>query len=183
MAKLTIDVVSALHGAVAGRSDSLSPPPTGGMQTLRCGEVPIRTRRVGMSKAIPSVQKYMTTTPHSIGAEQVVSRASDVMREHDIRHLPVLHGGKLLGIVTDRDIRLIESLRDVDPTKLLVEEATTGEPYTVTPETPLDQVVKTMADKKYGSAVVVQNNKVVGIFTTVDACKALAELLNTRLHK
>ena len=64
-----------------------------------------------------------------------------------------------------------------------VEEAMTEQPYTVEPETPLDQVARTMAEKKFGSAVVLQNHKVVGIFTTVDACQALSELLQTRLAK
>lgn len=136
-----------------------------------------------MSKPIPSIQKYMTTTPHSIGSEQTIAKASAMMSLHQIRHLPVLHGGQLLGILTDRDIKLIESFADVDVTKVSVQEAMTEGPYTVSPETPLDEVVQTMAEKKYGSAVIVQNHKVVGIFTTVDACQALAELLNTRLGK
>ena len=134
-----------------------------------------------MSKPIPTIQKYMTVTPHSIGSEQTIAKASSVMNEFKIRHLPVLHGGRLLGILTDRDIKLIESFRDVNSAKVTVEEAMTEQPYTVDPETPLDQVVQTMADKKYGSAVIVQNQKVVGIFTTIDACHALAELLQTRL--
>jgi acetoin utilization protein AcuB len=78
---------------------------------------------------------------------------------------------------------LIETFRDVDATTTRVEEAMTEQPYTVDPETPLDQVVRTMAEKKLGSAVVLQNQKVVGIFTTVDACQALSELLQTRLAK
>jgi acetoin utilization protein AcuB len=136
-----------------------------------------------MNKPIPSIHKYMTTTPHSIGSEQTLARASSMMSEYQIRHLPVLHGGRLLGILTDRDIKLIESFRDIDPTRISVEEAMTERPYTVDPETPLDQVARTMAEKKYGSAVIVQNQKVVGIFTTVDACQALADLLSTRLVK
>ncbi len=44
-------------------------------------------------------------------------------------------------------------------------------------------VVREMAQHKYGSAVIMQNHKVVGIFTTVDVCKAFAELLHTRLAK
>lgn len=136
-----------------------------------------------MSKPIPSIQKYMTTTPHSIGSEQTIARAASMMSQHHIRHLPVLHGGNLLGILTDRDIKLIESFKDVDVNKVSVEEAMTEQPYTVSPEAPLDEVVQTMAEKKLGSAVIVQNHKVVGIFTTVDACQALAELLNTRLGK
>jgi CBS domain-containing protein len=52
-----------------------------------------------------------------------------------------------------------------------------------TPEAPLDEVVAEMGARKYGSAVVMQNDKVVGIFTTVDVCRAFAELLHSRLAK
>ncbi|MFM2420592.1 MAG: hypothetical protein RL385_5315, partial [Pseudomonadota bacterium] len=51
----------------------------------------------------------------------------------------------------------------------------------VSPDAPIDEVVGEMAAKKFGSAVVQQNHKVVGIFTTVDVCKAFAELLHGRL--
>lgn len=136
-----------------------------------------------MSKPIPTIQKYMTTVPHSVGNEQTLATAARMMTEHGIRHLPVLKGGKLLGILTDRDIKVVAAFEDIDPAKIDVEEAMTELPYTVTPDTPLDEVTATMAEKKYGSAVVVQNNKVVGIFTTVDACEALTELLRTRLGK
>lgn len=136
-----------------------------------------------MSKPIPNIQKYMTTTPHSIGVDQPLSVAHSMMREHNIRHLPVLQGGKLLGMLTERDLRLVESLAGVDPAKVTVEEAMSTSVYSVNPETPLDEVVSTMGEHKYGSAVVMQNQKVVGIFTTVDVCRALAELLQTRLAK
>ncbi|MDB4939341.1 MAG: domain protein AcuB [Labilithrix sp.] len=136
-----------------------------------------------MSKPIPTIQKFMTTTPHSIGVEQTLAKAHTMMREHGIRHLPVLHGGKLVGILTERDLRLVESLAGVDPTKVKVEDAMSTVIYSVAPEAPLDEVVATMAEHKYGSAVVVQNQKVVGIFTTVDVCRAFAELLQTRLAK
>ena len=106
-----------------------------------------------------------------------------MMREHGIRHLPVLHGGKLLGMLTERDLRLVESLVGVDPTKVTVEDAMSTVVYSVGPESPLNEVVATMGEHKYGSAVVMQNEKVVGIFTTVDVCRAFAELLETRLAK
>jgi acetoin utilization protein AcuB len=136
-----------------------------------------------MSKPIPVVQKYMTTSPHSIGQEQTLRAAHRVMSDGAIRHLPVLHGGRLVGMLTDRDLHLIETLKDVDPEKVLVEEAMSTAVYSVSPDTPLDEVSAEMAAKKYGSAVVMQNGKVVGIFTTVDACNALTELLRTRLAK
>lgn len=136
-----------------------------------------------MSKPIPMIQKYMTTSPHSIGVEQPLSVAHTMMSEHKIRHLPVLHGGKLVGMLTERDLRLVESLAGVDPTQVKVEDAMASVVYSVGPETPLDEVVATMGEHKYGSAVVMQNQKVVGIFTTVDVCRAFAELLQTRLAK
>jgi len=134
-----------------------------------------------MTKAIPTVQKYMTTSPHTVGSDQTLSQAHAVLREHRIRHLPVLRGGELVGMLTDRDLALIEALKDVQPHSIKVEDAMSTGIYSVSPDAPLDEVVDEMAAKKYGSAVVVQNGKVVGIFTTVDVCMALGELLRGRL--
>ena len=50
-----------------------------------------------MSKPVPPIHKYMSTSPHTIGAEQTIAMAAKVMAEHRIRHLPVLHGGKVVG--------------------------------------------------------------------------------------
>jgi acetoin utilization protein AcuB len=97
--------------------------------------------------------------------------------------LPVLAGGRLQGLLTDRDLGLIESMTGVDPRTVKVEDAMSTAVYSVAPETPLDEVVATMGQKKYGSAVVMQNGHVVGIFTTVDLCRALGDLLETRLAK
>jgi acetoin utilization protein AcuB len=134
-----------------------------------------------MTKSIPHIKKYMTTDVQTIGDEQPMSVAHRLMREQHIRHLPVLHQGKLVGVLTDRDLRLVETLSDVDPTKVAVSEAMTPDPYVVSPDAELNEVVAMMAAKKYGSAVISDNGKVVGIFTTVDACSAFAELLTTRL--
>jgi len=134
-----------------------------------------------MSKAIPAVQKYMSTSPHTIGQEQPLTVAHQMMREHNIRHLPVLHGGAIVGVISTRDLHLIESLEGVDPRQVTVQEAMANNPYVVAPDAPLDEVAQTMASEKYGSAVVAQHQKVVGILTTVDLCRALAELLRTRL--
>jgi acetoin utilization protein AcuB len=134
-----------------------------------------------MPKAIPSISKYMTTQPHTIGIEQTLDKAEVMMREFHIRHLPVLHGGKFVGILTDRDLRLVETLKDVNPKEVTVDEAYTPNPYTVSPHAPLNEVCAEMASHKYGSALIVDNNKLVGIFTWVDALTAFSELLNTRL--
>lgn len=132
-------------------------------------------------KSIPLIEKYMTTTPHTIGADQTLAKAEIMMREYRIRHLPVLDGGKLIGIISDRDIKLVESLKDVDPEKVTVAEATSEALYTVGPKTPLNEVCAEMALHKYGSVLILDNKKLVGIFTWVDALQALNELLASRL--
>ena len=134
-----------------------------------------------MTKAMPLVKKYMSTDIQTIGDEQPMAVAHRMMHEQHVRHLPVLHEGKLVGIVSDRDLNLLGSMSSVDPKLVPVSEAMTPNPYVVTPDTALDEVVTTMAEKKYGSAVVCDNKKVVGIFTTVDACAAFATMLNARL--
>ena len=123
----------------------------------------------------------MTTAPQTIGENRTLAEAQAVMHRNHCRHLPVLTGGRLVSILTERDIALVEGLKDGDPRKVTVEEAMSQSAYSVDPSAALDDVVKEMASKKYGSAVVVQGGRVVGIFTTVDACSALAELLHGRL--
>jgi acetoin utilization protein AcuB len=133
-----------------------------------------------MAKAIPQIHEFMTPTPLTIGADQMLSQAHLMMRDNGIRHLPVLLGGRLEGILSDRDLSLVETLRDVDPGMVTVEEAMTPIVYTVAPEAPLDVVAAYMAEHKLGSAVVLRGGKVAGVFTAVDALRALAEVLHGR---
>jgi acetoin utilization protein AcuB len=125
----------------------------------------------------PTLREVMTESPHTIGKDQPLEKASQVMRDAGIRHLPVLDGGQLLGIVSTRDIYLVETLQDVDAAKVSVEEAMSAEPYSVAPDAPLEEVAAEMAEHKYGAAVVMEGRKVVGIFTTVDALRVLAAQL------
>lgn len=136
-----------------------------------------------MSKAIPTIQKFMTTTPHSIGKDQTLATAEKIMSQYGIRHLPVLDGNKLLGIISDRDVKFLETFKDVDPTKVTLDSMYIEKVFSVEPDARLDEVCDVMAENKYGSAVVMSNNKLVGIFTWVDALRAMSELLKTRLSK
>lgn len=132
-------------------------------------------------KSIPTIQKYMSTSPHTIGAEQSLQKAHDMMHEHTIRHLPVMQGNQLVGIVSDRDVQLILAIDGADANKVTVEDAMTQDVLTVDPDSSLDEVAALMVERKAGSVVVTQNRKVVGIFTTVDGMRALSDLLQTRL--
>ncbi len=132
-------------------------------------------------KSVPTIQKYMTTVPHTIGSDQTLAKAEKMMNEYHIRHLPVLEGGKLIGILSDRDVKLVESFRDVDPEKVTVDEAYTPDPYITSPSANLEEVCAEMVAHRYGCVLVCDNKKLVGIFTWVDALKAFDKLLATRM--
>lgn len=119
----------------------------------------------------------MTATPHTIGHNQSLTTGHRLMREHHVRHLPVLDGGRVVGVLSERDLALLESIPGVNPTDVRIEEAMNTDIYAVAPEDPLDSVSREMAERKLGSAVVMDNDQVIGIFTTVDALNALAQLI------
>lgn len=124
-----------------------------------------------------TIEAFMTRSVHTIGTQSPLTEAHRLMNEYAIRHLPVLEGGKLVGMLSQRDLHLVETLRDVDPKQVLVEEAMSQDAYTVAPEASLAEVARTMAVHKYGSAVVARGEHVLGIFTTTDALKALDTVL------
>lgn len=133
-------------------------------------------------KQIPQIQKYMTPMPHTIGVDIPVKTALSMMREHRFRHLPVQKGGELVGVITDRDVKLASAFSETDA--LTVEEVMSPDPYSVAPETPLDRVVFEMAEHKFGCAVIrQQNGKVVGIFTATDGMRVLGELLQSNYRQ
>lgn len=129
-------------------------------------------------KSIPKVEKYMTTMPHTINKDVPLKTAINMMREHGFRHLPVQEAGDLVGVITDRDIKLASSISDSD--SFLVGDVMNADPYCVTPQASLDSVVMEMAEHKFGCAVVRQENgKVVGIFTATDGLRVLGEVLRS----
>ncbi len=127
-----------------------------------------------------AIENFMTRSVHTIGTKSPLTEAHRMMNDHAIRHLPVLEGGRLVGMVSQRDLHLIETIKGVEPKEVTVEEAMSQDAYTVTPETPLASVAREMALHKYGSAVVLRGAQVLGIFTTTDALRALDTVLSSQ---
>lgn len=135
-------------------------------------------RREGLEKeATNTVGAYMTPSPHTIGAQQPLRVARELMRLHRVRHLPVLHGGQLVGILSEREVRSFEVLPG--SSLLTVEEAMVPEVHVTSVGASLDAVAAEMAGRRLGSAVVVDGTAVVGVFTVIDALHALSDALTS----
>ena len=124
----------------------------------------------------------MTPFPYSIDVEAPLGEAHAFLRERQIRHLPVTRDGRLAGILTDRDIKLAlgPDLGSPPERELRVADVFQPETYVVDAGQPLEEVASAMAERHIGSALVTRAGKLVGIFTTTDACRALARVLGDR---
>lgn len=126
-----------------------------------------------------AIENFMTPGPHTIARTRTLEEAHALMRHYKIRHLPVLDAGSLVGLVTQRDLALVETLEGVDPSQVPVEDAMSEDVFAVELGTPLAEVAQRMARDRLGSAVVMRGTMVAGIFTAVDALHALDFLLSS----
>ena len=121
----------------------------------------------------------MTPFPYSVDVDAPLAEAHAFLRERHIRHLPVTERGELVGVLTDRDIKLAlgPDLGSPPERELAVRDVFQPEAYVVDAGALLVIVAATMAERHLGSALVTRGGKLVGIFTTTDACRALARIL------
>lgn len=132
------------------------------------------------------VSDFMTRDPCTVGPNEALAKAIEQMQTTQCRHLPVLEEGRLVGIVSDRDVRLalnsplILRERWYDEALLAktpVHACMTDEVLTVAPDTPLSQAAVLMRDRKVGGLPVVQDGQLVGIISETDLLDALVRLL------
>lgn len=124
------------------------------------------------------VREVMTPAPVSIAPEAPLAAALAAMREHEIRHLPVVDAdGRFVGLVTDRDLRqasfarfrsLTEISRDV-----MVQDVMTCGVVTIDPRATVARAATVMFERRIGSLPVVENGQLVGILTERDLLKLL----------
>ncbi len=98
------------------------------------------------------------------------------MALHNIHHLAVMEGDEVQGLITDRDINLVLDTNLGNPTSgvITVQDIMFEEPYIVDINESLLTVLDTLAKQHIGTALVTENGRLAGIFSTSDACRALA---------
>lgn len=125
---------------------------------------------------MPSVSRYMTREPYRVASTSSLEEARALMKQHEIRHLPVIDGDKLAGVISDHDVRIAQAVPGVDLDHIECARLLTA-PVCVWGETSLDEVAALMAKRKTDCVVVLGGQGVQGVFTSIDALHALGEIL------
>ncbi len=132
------------------------------------------------------VADIMTANPVTVTPRNAIRTAINLMREGGFRRLPVVDRGKLVGIITDRDLRRAANSPYVVREKwydnfvldhIEVGTCMTADPVTVTPGTTVAEAARLMRDHKIGGLPVVADGQLVGIVTETDLLNFLIELL------
>ncbi len=121
------------------------------------------------------VREFMTPAPETVNLRCSIAEAFGIMQSIKVRHLPVLDDGRLVGIVSERDLCIAKVAHGIDPTDIGVGEVMTRDIYTVEPDTPLEEAARAMVEGRFDSSVVLSRGEVAGIFTTTDALRVLVQ--------
>ncbi|HXF76410.1 MAG TPA: CBS domain-containing protein [Methylomirabilota bacterium] len=133
---------------------------------------------------IPRVRDCMSPDPAFVAPKDSLQIAIQLLRRRDIRGVPVVEDGKLVGIVTDRDVRQVAPaypwFRDEDEIRrytenLTVTAAMTADPLTVAPDAPLVAAAKILETYRINSLPVIEGEKLVGMLSVADVLRAFVE--------
>lgn len=128
----------------------------------------------------------MTREVVTVRADQTLREILGLSQRHRIRNFPVVEGDKVVGIVTDRDVKratpsLLSGAAQEEYDRVLggttAAQVMTRNPYTVTPSMGLKDAVKVLIDRKYGALPVVEAEKLVGIVSAIDLLRAFHRFL------
>jgi acetoin utilization protein AcuB len=130
---------------------------------------------------MPAIGSVMTPFPYVVQVTDSVLAARVLMIEHEVRHLPVKDGNRLVGVLTDRDLKraLDPSLRLPPKEELFVRDVFVPDAYVVDVAKPLHDVLNHLSTQHIGSALVTKNGRLVGIFTLTDAARLFGEHLRS----
>lgn len=130
-----------------------------------------------MSPINISVEEFTTPSPVTATAEETLEELYDLMQLYDIRHIPIVKNERVIGIVSDRDLKLAAGLSIREKILIQASDLMVANPVTVNAGASLDEVAFEMSQKKIGCVIVNdENDKFFGIFTVTDALNALIEI-------
>jgi CBS domain-containing protein len=121
------------------------------------------------------VRELMTSDPTTVGPDATLGEVATLMKQEDCGSIPVVDKGRLVGIVTDRDIVVRAIAAGKDPKKVRVSEVMSADPITIGPDADVDDARKVMADRQIRRLPVVEDSRLVGILVTAQIARAESE--------
>ena len=118
------------------------------------------------------VRELMTTEPVTVEPNATLGEVATLMKQEDCGSIPVVEAGRLVGIVTDRDIVIRGIAAGSDPRTQRVSAIMSADPVTISPGADLTEAEKVMADRQIRRLPVVENGKLVGIIVTAQVARA-----------
>lgn len=128
-----------------------------------------------MRKTMP-VRECMSRLPAETDRRESLSAVVQQMREQHCHHVPVMDGPRLYGVLSRRDLHEIALRGEVSTSELAAGDVCTRDVLTVGPMTPIVEVARAMIDRQVSSALITDGDVLVGIFTSTDALRLIAEL-------
>lgn len=126
---------------------------------------------------LPTVEEFTNLDPFTASVNARLDELTMIMKEKGIRQLPLTNNGAIVGIVSERDLRVVENLTQVEKGFVRACDIMVRAPVTVSADTSLEEVAFEMSQRKIGSVLVTdENGNYLGIFTATDALNALVEL-------
>lgn len=125
-----------------------------------------------------SIQEFTTPFPVTAHEDSSIEELQELIRKLKVRHIPVTSGGKVVGIISDRDLRIASALSTREKFLVRASDLMTPDPVTFHCTASIEDVILQMSEKKIGSVLVndTQGN-LQGIFTVTDALDILIEIL------
>jgi len=125
------------------------------------------------------VGKRMTRNPKTVSPADTLSAAATIMREHRFNHLPVIEGERLVGILTDTDLRNASlAAGEGAGGNRTVREVMRTEVWSLTPEDSLEDALLIISRQKFGALPVLDGDRLVGILTKMDLLRAFVDILD-----
>lgn len=131
-----------------------------------------------MSSIDITVDEFTTPDPITATEEMSIDELRALMDEYGVRHLPVIRDKRVVGLISDRDIRVVSGLDSTDRQQVRAADIMTENPLIVDCNALLSEVAYRMSERKVGSVIVNDDNgELLGIFTATDALNALVEIV------
>ena len=116
------------------------------------------------------VEEFTTPDPITADETMMIDDLQRLMERHGIRHLPIVRDNRVVGVISDRDLRLFSGLSAAEKFQVQAADIMAEHPLTVNAGLPLDEVAYAMSERRVGSAIVNdENGELLGIFTATDA--------------